>query len=410
MAWRRGGNDVDWVAIDLETTGLRPGTDRIVEVGVVRFDAAGREIDAWTTLLDPQRDMGATFVHGIETRHVLGAPVFRDAASEILGRLANARLVAHNARFDLGFLTAELERIGVDWGEPEAFCTMTVPYQLGVVHGRQLQACCAELGIAMSHDHTALGDARATGAILFATLPRVRFNASDMPGVSPSWSTPSSLLTPRLRSAPPPITVSVLGPLAARVGIPQGLPVSDEVALAYMGLLDRVLEDRRLTEDEVAALTEAAGIWRVGADVAADIHRAYLAGVGELALADGVITDAERSDLARLTELLGVGPAAHERLIGLRPMRGLESFVGRSVCFTGESVCTIDGIRLSRAQQAQLAEEAGLIVTGGVSRRLDMLVLADPDSQSGKAKRAGELGVRRVSELAFWRAIGAQID
>lgn len=241
-------------------------------------------------------------------------------------------------------------------------------------------------------------------------MAKVNLPDSEIPAVSPSWVAPTSLLRPRLRTTPPPAMTNGLGPLASRVGVPQGLPVSDDKALAYMGLLDRVLEDRRLTEDEVSALAEAAHIWGIGADVAADIHRAYLAGVGEVALADGVITDAERSDLARLTELLGVGPAAPTRLIGLRPMRGLESFVGLSVCFTGDSVCTIDGERLSRARQEQLAEEAGLIIRSSVSRQLDVLVAADPDSQSGKSRRAGELGVRRMSELAFWRAIGVPID
>jgi len=408
--WHRTRQPSDWIAVDLETTGLRPTTDRIVEIGIIRFDSEGQEMMSWTTLLDPQRDMGATFVHGIETRHVLGAPRFGDAAFEILARLGDGRLVAHNARFDLGFLSAEFERTGIDWGEPDAFCTMSVPYRYGIVQNRRLQACCAELGIPMTHDHTALGDARATGSILFETLKRVRLDDADYPAVSPAWDAPETAIPPRLRTDPPRVPSGLLGPLASRVGVPRGLPVSDEVALSYMGLLDRVLEDRRLTEDEVAALTDAARIWGIGTETAADIHRAYLAGIGELALADGVITDAERSDLSRLTELLGVRPAAPARLIALRPMHDLESFRGLSVCFTGESVCTMDGQRLSRDQQEQLAFDAGLLVKTAVSGHLDILVVADPDSQSGKAKRADELGIRKVSELAFWHAVGARID
>ena len=68
------------------------------------------------------------------------------------------------------------------------------------------------------------------------------------------------------------------------------------------------------------------------------------------------------------------------------------------------------GVPLSRADQERLAAQAGMIVKSGVSGRLDMLVLADPDSTSGKAQRATALDVRRVAELAFWRAIDGQID
>ena len=68
------------------------------------------------------------------------------------------------------------------------------------------------------------------------------------------------------------------------------------------------------------------------------------------------------------------------------------------------------GVPLSRADQERLAARAGMIVKSGVSGRLDMLVLADPDSTSGKAQKAAALGVRRVAELAFWRAIEVPVD
>ncbi len=408
--WRQDNNPTDWVALDLETTGLRWRTDRIVEVGLVRYDPQGHELDAWTTLLDPMRDMGATHIHGITSRDVLGAPTFRDAAREILARLSDARLVAHNARFDLAFLQFEFERIGFELGEPEAFCTMTVPADLGLVENRRLAGCCEELGIRLEDHHSALGDARATGAILFYTLDRAGRRLSGLPAVAPRWPAVEPLITPRLRGQPAPFMESQLGALADRVGVPRGLPVPEQTALAYLGLMDQVLEDRRLSQEEVQGLAEAAREWGIGVEAAADLHRAYLAGIGELAIADGVITAAERADLQRLTELLGVGPTSPKRLLPLRPQPRDESFAGRSVCFTGESVCTINGQPLSREDQEMRASKAGLIIKSSVSAKLDLLVLADPDSRSGKARRADELGIRKIAEPAFWRAVGVGID
>jgi NAD-dependent DNA ligase len=87
-----------------------------------------------------------------------------------------------------------------------------------------------------------------------------------------------------------------------------------------------------------------------------------------------------------------------------------ESLAGMSVCFTGLSVCSIRGVRLSREDQERMAAKAGLDVRQSVSARLDILVLADPESDSTKARRAQELGVRRIAEPVFWRMLGVPID
>ncbi len=89
---------------------------------------------------------------------------------------------------------------------------------------------------------------------------------------------------------------------------------------------------------------------------------------------------------------------------------GTDSLVGLSVCFTGGSVCSIGGVRLSRDDQERLATRAGMEVRQVVSARLDVLVLANPGSTSTKARRAAELGIRRMAEPAFWRTLGVDID
>ena len=67
-------------------------------------------------------------------------------------------------------------------------------------------------------------------------------------------------------------------------------------------------------------------------------------------------------------------------------------------------------VQMSRAQREQLAINAGMVVKSGVSAKFDLLVLGDPDSASGKARKADELGIRKMAEPVFWRAIGVTVD
>lgn len=131
-----------------------------------------------------------------------------------------------------------------------------------------------------------------------------------------------------------------------------------------------------------------------------------------MALEDGEISDAEREDLGVMGALLGAQDAADtgptEPRLVVAEHRA--DYVGKTVCFTGSSVCSIDGIPLDRATQEELASAAGLAPADGVTKKLDLLVLADPASNSGKARKAREYGTRLIAEAAFWRAIGVRVD
>lgn len=101
--------------LDTETTGLDPATgDRIVEIGcveIVNSVATGRTFHAY---LDPERDVPeeAFRVHGLSRDFLKGKPKFADIAEELLAFVGEARLVIHNAEFDMKFLNAELARCG----------------------------------------------------------------------------------------------------------------------------------------------------------------------------------------------------------------------------------------------------------------------------------------------------------
>lgn len=411
LVWRRSTDLAGWTVVDVDTTGLSPRYDRVVEIALLQCEPDGTVANTWTTLVDPERDMSAARFHGLSAADVRGAPTFRAVLPEVLARIAGTRLVAHNARFDLTFLRAEAGREGIEWDGAGAFCTMSVPYQLGLMQARRLEACCEELGIPAPKERSAAGKAGASAAILRHTLATGRpIDLFSVASLAPDWPHPTPPPSVRLRTdIPPPRVPTTLSYLADRVEAPTVSDLTDDAARSYLELLDRVLEDRRISDDEVIALAAVAEEWQIDTQSIRALHSTYLRGVWDLARADGVVTESEERDLVILTELLGVSVADADTAAA-PPTLTPDDLQGKSVCFTGASVCTINGAFLERQDQEALAERAGLIVKSGVSSKLDILVVADPDSKSGKARTADVLGVRRITEPTFWRLLGVPID
>jgi DNA polymerase-3 subunit epsilon len=89
---------------------------------------------------------------------------------------------------------------------------------------------------------------------------------------------------------------------------------------------------------------------------------------------------------------------------------GKSAFAGKTVCFTGESRCSKQGIPLTRSMCEALASNAGLTVARSVTKALDIVVVADPDTMSGKAEKARRYGTRIMAEPVFWRLLGIAVD
>jgi len=157
--------------VDLETTGLHPDYHhRVVEIAIVDLDLAAQPQREWSTLVNPERDVGPTRIHGIRAEDVAGAPHFADVAGDVVERIAGRVLVAHNLRFDVGFLSAELHRVDADLGVSGGICTLGLASRFGIVGQRDLTACCASFGIPHDDRHLALADAQATAGLLRAYL------------------------------------------------------------------------------------------------------------------------------------------------------------------------------------------------------------------------------------------------
>ena len=300
-------NDMaDFAVVDLETNGFRPGRDRVVEVAVVRMTSSGAVVDEWSTLVDPEGPVRHGRVHGIFTSHVQGAPVFGDVAGDLLARMDGAVCVAHNARFDSAFLAAELGRVGVDAPQQWA-CTLELVVRLEFGLFRSLRACCATLGVPHAGAHSALGDARSAAHLLsfLLALAYERDIELSIPDPFQAGSVPAE--SGRVLHRPVQVERPKLRRGSAAPHAAPALPVADAGAvLAYMELLDDVLEDRVITPEEVQSLVTLAAEWALSPKDLAALHRHFVRELAVAALADGVLERHEVEDLRAVADLLSV--------------------------------------------------------------------------------------------------------
>ena len=161
---------VGYAVVDLETTGLSPTTDSILEIALVLTDAAGQVERSWSTLIDPGAgvDVGPTRIHGLVAKELIGAPRLDDVADLLVADLAGRAVVAHNARFDVGFLTQALEFRGLlDRGaRVPRVCTMEWARHFMTTPSRRLTTCCEVAGVEIGRHHNALDDAMAAAGLL----------------------------------------------------------------------------------------------------------------------------------------------------------------------------------------------------------------------------------------------------
>ena len=106
-------SNVTFVVFDTETTGFSPTTDRIVELGAVKF-RNGEVVEEKSWLINPGRKIPywATKVHGITDEEVKNEPAFADIYPQFLEFISGSVLIAHNAKFDISFVKAEATRAG----------------------------------------------------------------------------------------------------------------------------------------------------------------------------------------------------------------------------------------------------------------------------------------------------------
>jgi DNA polymerase-3 subunit epsilon len=183
---------------------------------------------------------------------------------------------------------------------------------------------------------------------------------------------------------------------------------------AYFEVLERAIEDRRLDATERSELFATASLLGLPRPAVERAHSDYVDHLIDLARRDGEVTSREREDLQAVAvalEIDDLGDRLRDTRITLAPSSAIakNSFAGMTVCFTGELVCRYEGERLTRSRVWALAEAAGLVVAPRLTKTVDLLVLADPDSTSEKARKARRYGTRLIAETAFWDMIGIEV-
>ena len=382
-----------FAVIDFETTGFAYNhTDRVCEVGVVLLDAEGRRQDSYTTLVNPQRDLGAQHIHRIDATDARIAPTFDLIVGDLTEMLAGRAVVAHNSVFDTAFLVAEYERAGwpLSLTHEQTLCTMRLAVTFGAP--AKLGDCCRTFGIEISDAHAALADAEATAALLAAYMRASSDRAMWVKwvefGESLTWPRP-----PRLATAPVGRGSAAPGSsLMERVAGSFGPVTNIAGATEYLDLLDRVLLDRNISTPERRALDTLAASLGLDAQTVARLNRHYMVGVVDMACADDQLTSEERALVIQLAGLLDLADLEVEALLASAASRvsqlvtELELKPGDLIVLTGMS-------EARKSELTTIAAARGLVVWPGVKKGVAAVIAQDAGSNSGKARKAREYGI-----------------
>lgn len=148
------------VFVDLETTGANPLRDRITEIGLVQVHDG--KVESWSNLVNPGVPIPPFIQNltGISNSMVANAPTFAELAQAVLAKLEGRLFIAHNARFDYGFLKSEFKRIGIHF-QARVLCTVQLSRKLyPLEHKHNLDALTVRHGLIAEGDrHRALTDA-----------------------------------------------------------------------------------------------------------------------------------------------------------------------------------------------------------------------------------------------------------
>src|SRR6266567_6162390 len=173
-AWRSTHlllDEVDFVVLDTETTGLRPGPDRVIEVAAIRL-RGGEVIDSFQSLVNPNRRLPPFIVQftGITQEMVSKAPGGEQVFPDFLRFIEGAIIVGHNVGFDIGFLSHEANLLGqvfpIDGIDTIPFARRYLP----ALRRFKLDLVAEHLKIPAANRHRAMGDTKVTAAIFLKLL------------------------------------------------------------------------------------------------------------------------------------------------------------------------------------------------------------------------------------------------
>jgi DNA polymerase-3 subunit epsilon len=149
---------------DFETTGLNAGVDRVVELSVIRIDPGKEPKLVLDTIVNPNRKMAATEIHGITDEDVQDAPRFEEVAGSFLRAFYDCVISSYNIYFDISFLQYELGRLGFQELPPH-LCLMYMRPLLGLGSRCCLEEACVQHGFTHPNAHQSAADVQSASKL-----------------------------------------------------------------------------------------------------------------------------------------------------------------------------------------------------------------------------------------------------
>jgi len=293
--------------LDFETTGMRPGVDRVVEAAVVRIDPGQAPKLVFDSLINPGRPMDCTQIHGITDADVSGAPTFADVAGDFLTAIEGCVVAAYNVAFDSKFLHFEMANAGCRH-RPPYLCLMYLRPLLGLGVRCRLEYACRLHRIEHSSAHVAAADAFAAAGLVDPCL-----SAMDRSGVE-TYGDLMRLGRYRFLES---FVCSPL-PEASQFGLRRGVktvsrggrvalpdPIRDSAA-EYWAALQRISETVNLSSDELSRIRSDRARGGLKADQIRAMHARFFAELISALVENGRLDKDGAEMLRRTRERLSV--------------------------------------------------------------------------------------------------------
>ncbi|RSM38605.1 DNA polymerase III subunit epsilon [Amycolatopsis balhimycina DSM 5908] len=306
---------IDFTAVEIRTTGLRPG--RVVELAAVRVHADGSIAGELTTLVNPGAGVpaGPALVHGITRDELDDAPSFDAVLGPLLDLCAGSVLAAHDPAFAAAFLGHEIGLFGVRMPVLPGVSTLTAAQSVVRLPNYRLATVAHALGLPARPGQSALSGARTVAQLVTGMFGRYGFTFAAPPVLPSLPRFAAGRLLPR--AEPWPAEPGWMAEAVERIGAGRG-------ADAYLDLLAGVIADQHLSHDEVAVLAASASEAGLSEGQVRSTHEQLVTALRALAERDGVVTAAEARELRQVATALGVADAGElHPTDGAKPTRVL---------------------------------------------------------------------------------------
>ena len=392
--------------IDLETTGLFPSKyDKITEISLKKVNKNGELIDKYTTLVNPERDLGPTSLHKISNLDINNAPKFDEIYSYILWFINETCLIGHNVSFDVKFLNHQLNQQNseVEILEENTLCTLKFASTKKIP--RKLEGIQQLLRGNVDSLHSADNDTEIIKEMFIHLDLGKWIDKQDFKLLNLSILSPDEKIEVNRGEG-----IKTLNGFFEKLIFESSKRSKDFENYElnkYAELVERAVEDKIVNSSEINELQEFINDNLISSEDANYVNKELFKNYCAIAYSDFVITEDEKAELKVLSKLLSIkNEDYHETLSTviseeIKPKETNENFSGMSVCFSGDINVSSNNISYTRKEIEQIAIGSGLELKSGVSKKLDLLVVADTQTQSGKARKARGYGIRIISGSDF---------